>query len=128
MDRYLCVSKVWQNRAVNWAVRPCEPRLCVSWPLFLEGKRQRSRLDLYPPPKAGYTVSMRDLQIPSKARSNFERGLNRLDKCDAEGSLRFFAAAIEAAPDFYEAYYHQGVAEAQMNRNDDALQILPGSD
>jgi tetratricopeptide (TPR) repeat protein len=72
--------------------------------------------------KAGYTVSVRYLQIPSKARDKFERGLNRLGEYDAEGSLRFFAAAIEAAPDFYEAYYHRGVAEAQMNRNDAALQ------
>jgi len=75
----------------------------------------------FAPPKAGHTVSVRDLQIPSKARDKFERGLNRLGKCDAAGSLRFFAAAIEAAPDFYEVYYHRGVAEAQMNRNDDAL-------
>ena len=72
--------------------------------------------------KAGYAVSVRDLQIPSKARDKFERGLNRLAKHDEEGSLRFFAAAIQAAPDFYEAYYHRGVAEAQLNRNDDALQ------
>jgi tetratricopeptide (TPR) repeat protein len=64
---------------------------------------------------------VRDLKIPSRAWDKFERGL-RLDKYDAAGSLQFFAAAIEAAPDFYEAYYHRGVAEAQMNRNDDALQ------
>jgi len=70
---------------------------------------------------------VRYLQIPSKARDKFERGLNRLDQYDAEGSLRFFAAAIEAAPEFYEAYYHRGVAEAQMNRNGDAA-IVPGSD
>ena len=73
-------------------------------------------------PKVGYTVSVRDLQIPSKARDKFEQGLNRLAKHDPEGSLRFFAAAIEAAPDFFEAYYHRGVAEVQMNRNYDALQ------
>lgn len=71
---------------------------------------------------AAHAVSVRELQIPSKARDKFKQGLNRLDKYDAAGSLRFFAAAIEAAPDFYEAYYHRGVAEAQLNRNDDALQ------
>jgi tetratricopeptide (TPR) repeat protein len=62
-----------------------------------------------------------NLQILSKAKVKFEQGLNRLNKYDAAGSLRFFAAAIEVAPDFYEAYYHRGIAEAQMNRNDDAL-------
>jgi tetratricopeptide (TPR) repeat protein len=72
-------------------------------------------------PKAGHTVSVRDLQIPSKARGKFEQGLNRLANYDPEGSLPFFEAAIAAAPDFYEAYYHRGVAELQMNRNDDAL-------
>ena len=36
-DRYLCVSKAQQDRGFSWAVRPCELRLCVSWPLYLEG-------------------------------------------------------------------------------------------
>ena len=67
-------------------------------------------------------MSVRELQIPSRARDQFARGLNRLAKHDAEGGLRYFAAAIAAAPDYYEAYYLQGVAEAQMNRNDDALE------
>ena len=35
--------------------------------------------------------------------------------------MRLFAAAIGEAPDFYEAYYHQGVAEAQLNRDEEAL-------
>jgi len=67
------------------------------------------------------TVSVRELQIPEKAKSSFERGLGRLAKRDPQGSKRFFSAAIAAAPGFYEAYYHRGLAEAQLEENQEAL-------
>jgi tetratricopeptide (TPR) repeat protein len=67
------------------------------------------------------TVSVRELQISPKARDSFERGLRQLSKNDPAGSLKHFAAAIAAAPGFYEAYYHQGVAEAQLSQNQEAL-------
>jgi hypothetical protein len=35
--------------------------------------------------------------------------------------MRLFAAAIREAPEFYEVYYHQGVAEAQLDRDQEAL-------
>jgi len=69
----------------------------------------------------GHTVSVRELQIPSKAIGKVEKGLKRLEKHDPEASLRHFAEAIEAAPDFYEAYYLKGVAEALLGRNNEAL-------
>ena len=72
-------------------------------------------------PSSRGTISVRELQISSKARDSFERGLGRLSKNDPGGSLKHFAAAIAAAPDFYEAYYHQGVAEAQLGQNEEAL-------
>jgi tetratricopeptide (TPR) repeat protein len=70
---------------------------------------------------ARHTVSLRELKISSKAKDKFEHGLQRLAKHDPEGSLAQFAAAIAAAPDFYEAYYHRGVAEMQLGRHEDAL-------
>jgi len=73
------------------------------------------------PSRGRHTVSVRELQVSTKAEGNFERGLQRLAKHDPRGSLRHFAAAIVAAPHFYEAYYHQGVAEAQLNQNEEAL-------
>jgi len=72
-------------------------------------------------PRGRDTVSVRELQISSKARASFEHGLLQLSKNDPGGSLKHFAAAIAAAPDFYEAYYHQGVAELQLSRNEEAL-------
>jgi len=68
------------------------------------------------------TISLHELSIPAKAKKYCERGMGRLKRQDPEGSLRYFAQAIEAAPGFYEAYYHQGVAEQQMNRDRDAAQ------
>jgi len=75
----------------------------------------------FAPSRGRDTVSVRELQVSPKAKDSFEHGLERLSKHDPEGSLKHFAAAIAAAPDYYEAYYHQGVAEAQLNRNQEAL-------
>jgi tetratricopeptide (TPR) repeat protein len=66
-------------------------------------------------------VSVRELQVSEKARDEFERGLRRLAKRDAIGSLRHFDAAIRVSPEFCEAYYNEGVAEMQLRDNEEAL-------
>jgi tetratricopeptide (TPR) repeat protein len=68
------------------------------------------------------TVSMRELQIPSKARGDFQRGLQRLLKQDPGGSLRHFDKALHQFPNYYEVYYHEGIAEMLLGRNEEALQ------
>jgi tetratricopeptide (TPR) repeat protein len=68
-----------------------------------------------------YTVSVRELKASEKAKDNFEHGWRELLKNDPKRSLWYFAAAIAEAPDFYEAYYHQGVAEMQLDQNQQAL-------
>lgn len=79
-------------------------------------------LGFAPAPSRGTsTISVRELQVSQKAKDNFERGLERLFKQDPAGSLKHFAAAIAAAPDYFEAYYHLGVAEAQLSRNEEAM-------
>ena len=65
-------------------------------------------------------VSLRELQIPPKARGEFERGLRRLEKRDPVGSLRHFDAAIRVFPEYYEVYYHEGIAALQLRNNEDA--------
>jgi tetratricopeptide (TPR) repeat protein len=67
------------------------------------------------------TVSARELQVSSKAKHEFERGLKSLANNDAQGSLKQFSAAIAAAPDYVAAYYHKGLAEMLLGRNDDAM-------
>ena len=68
------------------------------------------------------TVSVRELRRPSKARDEFERGLRRLEKRDPAGSLKHFDAAIHISGDYYEVYYHRGVAEMQLGKSDEALE------
>ena len=67
------------------------------------------------------SVSVRELQIPAKARAIFERGVEDLAKGDAAGSLLQFKRATQEFPGFYEAYYNEGIAETQLHQRDEAL-------
>jgi tetratricopeptide (TPR) repeat protein len=73
---------------------------------------------------AGYTVSVQDLKVPGKARHEFEKGLARLEKKDAEGSLSYFKEATNVFPNYYEAYYQIGLANLELRRGNDAEQAL----
>ena len=81
-----------------------------------------AQISNFAPTKKTPTVSVRELRRPSKARDEFERGLRRLEKRDPAGSLKHFDAAIQISEDYYEVYYHRGVAEMQLGRSDEALQ------
>jgi Tfp pilus assembly protein PilF len=76
---------------------------------------------------AGYTVSVRDLKVPGKARHEFAKGIERLQKNDAEGSLGHFKEATDAFPNYYEAYYQIGVANLELRRGNEAEQALQKS-
>jgi tetratricopeptide (TPR) repeat protein len=73
---------------------------------------------------ANYTVSVRELKIPGKARNAFESGLERLKKFDAAGGRTQFARAIAAFPEYYEAYYHLGVAELRLGNDKKAAEAF----
>jgi len=77
--------------------------------------------------RVGYTVSVHDLKVPGKARRNFEKGIERLQKKDAEGSLSYFKEATNAFPNYYEAYYQIGLANMELRRGNDAEQALQRS-
>ncbi len=66
-------------------------------------------------------VSVRELHIPTKARNEFNRGLRALEKRDTVGSFRHFDAALRIYPDYYEAYYHEGIAALIEQNNEEAL-------
>lgn len=70
------------------------------------------------------TVSVRGLQIPAKAQRLFKQGIEYLARGDAEGSQEYFKRAIQTYPSYYEAYYNLGVAESQLHRWSDALQLF----
>ena len=68
------------------------------------------------------TVSVRELQIPGKARNAYREGIKHLQKGDLKGSLLYFDKALQNFPGFYEAYNAKGVAEINLNREDQAAQ------
>ncbi len=75
-------------------------------------------------PRKDYAVSVRELRIPMKARNAFENGLQRLAKHDAVGSLTQFERATTGFPDYYEPYYHIGVADLRLGREEEAAQAF----
>lgn len=85
-----------------------------------------SKLVMYLRSKSGairqsdYTVSVRELKIPGKARNELQKGFERLAKNDPDGSLSHFAKATQAFPGYYEAYYHMGMVEMKLGHNEEA--------
>ena len=77
-----------------------------------------------PRKNANYRVSVRELKIPSRARAAFYNGLERLEKFDAAGGRRQFARAITEFPEYYEAYYHLGVAELRLGNDKKAAEAF----
>jgi tetratricopeptide (TPR) repeat protein len=77
-----------------------------------------------PIPRDRYSVSTRELKIPGKAQHEFEKGMGSLAKKDLAGGVSHFAKAVEAFPEYYEAYYHMGVAEVGLKRLDEARQAF----
>ncbi len=74
--------------------------------------------------RTAYAVSVRELRIPGKARNAFEKGLERLAKNDADGSRTQFVRATATFPDYFEAYYHMGVADLRLGREEEAAQAF----
>lgn len=76
------------------------------------------------PAAEGYTVSVRDLSVPGKARKAFEKGIECLQKKDPAGSVAHFKQATDAFPDYYEAFYQLGLANLELRRGNEAEQAL----
>jgi tetratricopeptide (TPR) repeat protein len=89
-----------------------------------------SKLVMYLRSKSGairqsdYTVSVRELKIPGKARNELQKGFERLAKNDPAGSLSHFTKATQAFPGYFEAYYHTGVAEMKLGHNKEATKAF----
>jgi tetratricopeptide (TPR) repeat protein len=77
-----------------------------------------------PKEQNSYTVSARELRIPGKARHEYEKGLGSLAKKDFPESVSHFTKAAQAFPEYYEAYYHAGVAETTLGHLDEAMQAF----
>jgi tetratricopeptide (TPR) repeat protein len=69
---------------------------------------------------AANRVSAHELQIPRKAREAFNKGTELLDAKNSAASIPEFARAIQAFPDFYEAYYKIGLANLNLQQYPEA--------
>jgi len=67
-------------------------------------------------------ISAHELSIPKKAQNQLSHGIEKMRKRDLQGSLRDFAAAIKTYPEYYEAYYDQGIAQSILRQNNEALE------
>src|SRR5882762_4860413 len=67
-----------------------------------------------------YTVSVRDLKIPDKAREEFIKGMERLARDDSAGGVNHFTKAIKAFPEYYEALSQLGIAEIHLGSKEEA--------
>jgi tetratricopeptide (TPR) repeat protein len=102
------------------AEQQVDPALAGSTPVIIALRKTRATsVD-----RAGYKVSVNELKVPGKARREFEKGLEHLQKQDVEGGLEHFKAATKAFPDYYEAYYQIGLADMKLLRRSDAEQAL----
>jgi tetratricopeptide (TPR) repeat protein len=67
-----------------------------------------------------YTVSVRELGIPEKAREEYQKGMVCLAKDDAAGGANHFTKAVKAFPEYYEALSQLGLAEIRLGRKEEA--------
>lgn len=67
-----------------------------------------------------YTVSVRELKIPEKAREEYQKGMVCLAKDDSIGGVNHFTKALKAYPDYYEALSQLGLAEIHLGRKEEA--------
>jgi len=83
-----------------------------------------SALSSPPVPANAYTISARELKIPSNAHNEFNKGLERLAKKDENGSLSHFMKAVKLFPGYFEALYHQGIVQTNLGQLEKAMQAF----
>jgi tetratricopeptide (TPR) repeat protein len=75
-------------------------------------------------PQGKYTVSVRELKIPEKAKDEYQKGMECMGKSDSAGSVNHFAKAIHVFPEFYEALSQLGMAKIHLGSMEEARQAF----
>jgi len=73
------------------------------------------------------TVSVRELQMPQKARNEYQKGLDGISRNDFAESLRHLTKATQAFPRYYEAFDLIGVAEMKLGEFEKAIEAFQKS-
>jgi tetratricopeptide (TPR) repeat protein len=76
------------------------------------------------PSRNSYTVSVRELKIPSKAQDELRKGLESAAKSDFAAGLRHLLKATQQFPGYFEAYYNIGVIEEALGHTDQAAKAF----
>ena len=95
----------------------------------LEGPSLKLILYLRPvrwtaPQQSKYTVSVRELKIPEKAREEYQMGMECMGRSDSAGSVNHFTKAIKVFPGFYEALSQLGMAKVHLGGMEEARQAF----
>jgi tetratricopeptide (TPR) repeat protein len=98
-----------------------------AWPLICLAQPQQPTGTAPLPRNASSEISAHELRIPSKARKSFNKGTTLLAEKKSEASIAEFQRAIQAFPDFYEAYYKIGVAELNLQHFGEAQAVFEKS-
>lgn len=88
-------------------------------PLSCSAQLQQEKKQV-PPEARDASVSVHELLIPNKARKAFNKGTQLLAAKEFAAGIVEFQHAIKAFPDFYEAYYKIGLAQLQLDREEEA--------
>jgi Flp pilus assembly protein TadD len=65
----------------------------------------------------GDTVSSRELMLPRNAQEDLQKGMDKLyKKKDPSGSMPYFQKVLSISPNFYEAFYQEGMAYTYEGR------------
>ena len=89
-------------------------------PLISFAQPQHPTSTVPPPGNASSEISARELRIPGKARKSFNKGATLLAEKKSAASIREFQRAIQAFPEFYEAYYKIGIAQLNLEQPGEA--------
>lgn len=72
----------------------------------------------------GGIVSASNLNIPAKARQEFSKGLEEMNRNKWQDAKKHFEKAIHEYPDYDSAYNNLGVVQIQLKENDAARQAF----
>jgi len=100
-----------------------------STPIEIDLKRKSSDSESSTNEETGRpeTISAHELSAPRKARDDYSKGKEWMDKKDYVKAIAAFQKAIREFPDFYEAYARMGVAQYMAGHAADARASLQKS-